>query len=101
MKSSPVAIITGASGTTGRALALGFAQKGFAVAGVDIDPVGLKELESAWLPWYSEFAAFTGDLQDPAFLLFLVDATIKKWGRIDVLINNAAWRTLETLRTIS
>jgi NAD(P)-dependent dehydrogenase (short-subunit alcohol dehydrogenase family) len=23
-----------------------------------------------------------------------------KWGRIDVLINNAAWRTIETMRTI-
>jgi NAD(P)-dependent dehydrogenase (short-subunit alcohol dehydrogenase family) len=30
-----------------------------------------------------------------------VESTVKKWKRIDVLINNAAWRTIETMRSIS
>ncbi|MEO6964158.1 MAG: SDR family oxidoreductase, partial [Puia sp.] len=101
MNTGPVVIVTGASGGTGNALALAYAQKGFSVAAVDQDEAGLKRLESMWQPWYPEYASFPGDLADPEFLLFLVDSVVKKWGRIDVLINNAAWRTLETLRTIS
>jgi NAD(P)-dependent dehydrogenase (short-subunit alcohol dehydrogenase family) len=31
----------------------------------------------------------------------IVEETITKWGRIDVLVNNAVWRTIETMRTIS
>jgi len=42
-----------------------------------------------------------GDLANEEFLRQVVADTVRKWGRIDTLINNAAWRTIETMRTIS
>jgi len=34
-------------------------------------------------------AAFAGDLSDQATVRAMVDATITRWGRVDVLVNNA------------
>ena len=42
-----------------------------------------------------------GDLADLNYVKDIVDQTIQKWGRVDVLVNNAVWRTIETMRTIS
>jgi NAD(P)-dependent dehydrogenase (short-subunit alcohol dehydrogenase family) len=42
-----------------------------------------------------------GDLADEDFLKSIVKDTLVKWGKIDTLVNNAAWRTLETMRNIS
>ena len=43
----------------------------------------------------------TGDLQDEKFADKLVDATIARFGRVDVLVNNAAWRELLTMREMT
>ncbi len=47
-----------------------------------------------------EVLVCVGDLAKEEFLKQIIEDTVQKWGRIDVLINNAAWRTIETMRSI-
>lgn len=101
MKEKPVVIITGAANGIGKATAVKFASKGCALALVDIDAKGLENLAKAPEIAGCEFLCIDGDLQNPDFSRVIVESTVKKWERIDVLINNAAWRTIETMRSIS
>ena len=101
MYKNPVVIITGAANGIGRATALKFAKNGFAIASVDIDLLGLNKLEKELKDIMCDYLCINGDLQDQDFLKNVIDKTIKRWGRIDVLINNAVWRSLETMRSIS
>ncbi|MBO9592672.1 MAG: SDR family oxidoreductase [Niabella sp.] len=96
-----VLLLTGAAGGIGRALAERFARDGFALALVDIDAGGLSAVVSVIKPLTNDYLCFHGDLQEPAFLETIVESTLAEWGRIDVLVNNAAWRSLETLATVS
>lgn len=102
MKEKSVVIITGAAGGIGRATAVRFASAGYALALVDNDVKGLTTLKET-LPGLADdqVLVLQGDLEDDAFLSAIVERTVERWGRIDVLINNAAWRTVETMRTIS
>lgn len=101
MNKKRVIILTGAAGGIGSAMALRFAREGYALALVDIDQRGIAELTKALDQLQAEFLFLEGDLSNPDFLRAIIDQTVQQWGRIDVLINNAAWRTRETLRTIS
>ena len=96
-----VIILTGAAGGIGTAMALRFAKEGYALALVDIDKKAILNLTKALGQLQAEFLVLEGDLGNPDFLRAIIDQTFQQWGRIDVLINNAAWRTRETLRTIS
>lgn len=102
MKSSrKVILLTGAAGGIGRAIAARFAREGFALSLVDIDAGGLNVTASVIKPFTDACLLFAGDLQEPAFLETVVNDTLEQWGRIDALVNNAAWRSLETLATLS
>jgi NAD(P)-dependent dehydrogenase (short-subunit alcohol dehydrogenase family) len=101
MKEQPVVIITGAANGIGKATALKFALNGYALALVDIDSKGLGNLKQVPKIAACDHLCILGDLQDPDFSRTIVESTVNKWKRIDVLINNAAWRTIETMRSIS
>lgn len=101
MKDSPVVIITGAAGGIGRATALKFAANGYALTLVDINLSGLNDLEKKLKDIPCDVLTIEGDMQDLNFISVIVEKTVDKWGRIDVLVNNAAWRTIETMRTIT
>lgn len=101
MNKHKVAIITGAAGGIGKATALAFARKGYALCLVDIDAPGLGQLcrqlqDTAG----TQTLACAGDLADGRFMASIAALTLEKWGRIDVLVNNAAWRTVQTLRSM-
>ena len=96
-----VVVITGAARGIGRATALQFAEHGCKVVLVDIDHEGLQKLKAEIESSGSEVLICEGDLQDLAFAQSVIDDTAARWSRINVLINNAAWRTVETMRTIS
>ncbi len=85
-----VAIVTGADSGIGRAVAVLFAREGAKVAIAYLcehdDADKTRELVEAE---GSEALTFAGDLGDPATGRELVDKTIEKWGRLDVLVNNA------------
>jgi NAD(P)-dependent dehydrogenase (short-subunit alcohol dehydrogenase family) len=97
-----VVIITGAAGGIGRALAEKFFAEGCMLMLVDIDQSGLERTGGSLKhDQESGCQLLVGDLSNDNFLRQVVAETIRKWNRIDVLINNACWRTIETMRTIS
>jgi NAD(P)-dependent dehydrogenase (short-subunit alcohol dehydrogenase family) len=97
-----VAIITGASKGIGRQTALAFAAADYYVAIIATDMEALQLLEAEINRLYNlPCLICCGDLSDENFILSIPSLTMKKFGRIDVLVNNAAWRTVETMRTIS
>lgn len=99
--SGRVAFITGAAHGQGRATALAFAREGASVAAFDIArpmsypgyPMGsaddLQSLAAACRELGAECLPFTGDVRDDAAVTSAVDATVERFGRIDVLFNNA------------
>ena len=83
------ALVTGGGSGIGRALALKLASLGFAVAVNDLNPEGgqgtLEALESG-----REAASFfQADVSDPGQVRDMFQAVEEKYGRLDVLINNA------------
>lgn len=96
-----VVLVTGAAGGIGRAAAIRFARGGFVLALVDWDGDGLEETAACVRAYKCEVVLFPGDLQDMGFIKEVVTACMLKWGQIDVLVNNAAWRSVETLNTIT
>lgn len=96
-----VVIITGAAGGIGSATAHKFAGKGYSLTLCDMDEKGLSALAGLLEDKYgTDCLLLPGDLADELYLKSIVDQAVAKWGRVDVLVNNAAWRTIESLRTI-
>ena len=97
-----VAIVTGAGRNIGRAIALALAEGGAAVAvnsrsdraGVDA-VVGEIESEGG------KALAVMADVTDEAAVARMVEATAKRFGGIDILINNAAVRPERPLEVMS
>lgn len=83
-----VVIITGASSGIGKACALEFAKKGFTVviAARSLNKLQVVEQE---LSKITDVLAMQADVSKEADCKNLIDATIQKFGRVDVLINNA------------
>ncbi|AYE94191.1 NAD(P)-dependent oxidoreductase [Mycobacterium paragordonae] len=97
------AIITGGDSGIGRAVAIAFAREG-----ADVLLAYLSEDEDARdTARYVEDAGrkcvlVSGDLSDPQHCRAVVDRAVSEFGRIDVLVNNAAYQmTHETLEEIS
>lgn len=102
MNNKKVVIITGAAGGIGRETAFKFASEGYALALLDINQEALLAVkQEISLQKSSDVLALEGDLADLDFVKSCVDKTVEKWGRIDVIINNAAWRTVQSMRTMS
>ena len=102
MTENKTVIITGAANGIGKATALRFAREGYNLCLVDRDENALQQLFSQISgEWKKEPLICCGDLADESFLKEVIDRTSSLYSSIDVLINNAAWRTIETMRTIS
>ena len=83
-----VAIVTGGSRGIGRAIAKAFAQEGAAVmiADIDADATTVDEIRRAG--GTARFVA--ADVADRAAVDALVQTTVAAFGRLDILVNNAA-----------
>ncbi len=102
MENKKVVIITGAAGGIGLATAKKFAANNFNVALADINEEGLnKAVETLEKEYQADCLVCHGSLEDLSYIEDIVKQTVARWSRIDILINNAAWRTIETMRTIS
>ena len=88
-----VAIITGGDSGIGRAVAVLFAREGADVAilhlqeGKDAEDT-LKAIEAEG----RKGMAIAGDVKDREFCLKAVESVVKKFGKLDVLVNNAAFQ---------
>jgi len=100
MKQS-VIIVTGAAGGIGRAIALRFAQQPCRLVLTDMVEEPLTELQQTLSekPGVASIVC-TGDLADPTFPARLIARVVETFGQVDIIVNNAAWRTLQSLRSI-
>jgi 3-oxoacyl-[acyl-carrier protein] reductase len=97
-----VAIVTGAGRNIGRAIALSLAAAGAAVVvnaranKAEADAV-VREIEAAG----GKALPAIGDVVDEAAVARMADAAVARFGRIDILVNNAALRAEKALADMS
>ena len=96
-----VALITGASRGIGAATARLLASSGYRVALVATSQSDLEAVAETISAAGGHALTIVGDLADLDFAKQAVDQTCAELGRIDVLVNNAAWRELTSMRRIS
>jgi NAD(P)-dependent dehydrogenase (short-subunit alcohol dehydrogenase family) len=87
--SGKISIITGAGGGMGRVAALRFAAEGSRVVVADTHQASAEETVRLILAAGGEAIAITGDVSVEADAKAMVDRAIEKFGRLDVLYNNA------------
>jgi len=87
------ALITGADSGIGRAVAVLFAREGCDVAICHLDEADDAETTKAAVEAEGRKAIILqGDVSDPAFSVMAVEATVKAFGRLDVVVPNAAFQ---------
>jgi 3-oxoacyl-[acyl-carrier protein] reductase len=99
----PCALVTGASRGIGRAIALALAQDGYDIAGNATsyhpeDPMaGLAETQARCREVGVDFVPVPGDISDLASHEGILAPALHRFGRIDLLVNNAGIGPLERL----
>lgn len=89
-----VAIVVGSARGIGESIARTFAQEGAITVLVDIEKMKpqLEEVAQAINQKGGEAAAVVADCTDDREVNTLVDDTVRRWGRIDILVNSAGLR---------
>ncbi len=85
-----VALITGSASGQGRAAAERFGRHGAAIAVVDVNDEGSAETVRRVEATGAEAVAIHADVSVQADVESMVAAVVERWGRLDVLYNNAA-----------
>ncbi len=83
-----IVVITGSAGGIGRHVAKTYAEAGASVVVADVKPLNTVSAELKALG--AEHLAVPTDVSDPGSARQLMDRTVERFGRIDVLHNNAA-----------
>ena len=90
--SGQVALVTGAAGGIGRAVALALVQVGAKVLLVDIAKEAGLQTQSLIENIGGEAMFVQADVSDPEQVQNYVNIAMQTWGRIDIFMNNAAWQ---------
>ncbi len=86
-----VALITGGDSGIGRAVAIAFAREGADIAIVYLDEhEDARETKDIVENLGRRCITIAGDVGDPAFCAHAVSMTLEEFGKLDVLVNNAA-----------
>jgi len=84
-----VALVTGAASGIGRATASLFGQEGAKVICADLDGEGAERVAQQIVSSRGEAASLQADVSQAADVERMVRETVERWGRLDVLVNNA------------
>jgi short-subunit dehydrogenase len=96
-----VAVITGAAGGIGQALALRLAREGAHLALADIDEAGLMKVESDLAGKGVEVSTHVVDVGDGKRVEELAGEVMQRHGRVNILINNAGVALFGDVQEIS
>lgn len=98
---SATVVITGGAGGIGLATAKRYAREGYRVALVDLPGLALDEAKANLSAMGTECLSIGMDVADHEAALHYGSTLLAQWGRIDVLINNAAMSQTKTLLELS
>jgi 3-oxoacyl-[acyl-carrier protein] reductase len=84
-----IALISGAGGGIGRATALRFVREGARVVVTDVDQAGAEETAGLVAQAGGEACVVAGSVSRRADAQRMVDTALERFGRLDILINNA------------
>ncbi|QPJ64073.1 MAG: SDR family oxidoreductase [Candidatus Nitrohelix vancouverensis] len=88
------AVVTGGAGILGKEFCRGLAEFGAQVAIVDVNAEGVEATAEILRKDYScKCLPVVADLTDPDSIRSMVDGVIGEFGSIDILHNNAAWKS--------
>lgn len=99
-----VALITGGDSGIGRAVAVLYAREGADVAIVylESEQADAEETQQVIVKEGRRALLLPGDVRDPQFCRDAVEATIEEFGKLDILVNNAAYQqSCESLEELS
>jgi pyridoxal 4-dehydrogenase len=82
-----VAIVTGGAQGIGKAIAEKFSEEGASVVIADLNENGAKDVAESLT---GEGLGLGADVSDPGDVQGMVDKTVDRFGRVDILVNNAA-----------
>ncbi len=84
-----IAVITGAGSGLGRAGALAFAREGARVVASDLDPASTEATVAAVRAAGGQACGVPADAGDRLHVKHLIDETVRQFGGLDILYNNA------------
>ena len=84
------AIVTGSATGIGKATAMLFAREGARVVVSDIDEAPAREVVNAIVAHGAEAIFVKADVSSPEDVMLLVETTVRSYGQLDALVNNAA-----------
>ncbi len=97
-----IALITGGDSGIGRAVAVYFAKEGANVTVSYLDEhQDAAETQQAVESYGRQCLLLPGDISSEEFCQQLVQKTVERYGRIDILVNNAAEQYLEDAQTLT
>ncbi len=84
-----VALITGAGRGIGAAIALRYAREGAKIVAADLDEANARVIAEQVRAFGAEAEAVPVDVRDPARSEAMIERVVQRFGRLDVLVNNA------------
>jgi NAD(P)-dependent dehydrogenase (short-subunit alcohol dehydrogenase family) len=84
-----VAVVTGGAKGIGGAIVRAFADEGARVAALDVDRAALDKRVGELTAAGRDAVALTADVTRSADVTAAVESVVARWGRVDVLVNNA------------
>jgi len=96
-----VAIITGSGNGIGKETAILFAEEGAKVVVTDVDVAGGEDTVKKIVETGGHAIFVKCDISHEAETIHLVEETVKAYGRIDILVNNAAIFVLKSIQNAS
>ena len=88
-----IAVVTGAAAGIGRATAMRFAEEGAVVAILDLNEEGVQKVAEELSGAAGKVIPYVCDISDEARVNEVFGDIISRFGRVDILVNNAAvWK---------